>query len=151
MTQPGSTPTALRIERLYTASPERLYEAWTRPEWISRWFAPTPEHTVVVPIFEPEIGGRYRLEFHHSGGNVHIVEGVFRELTPGRRIAMTWGWVHREFPDDTLVTVELTPEGSGTRLVLTHEHLPTVEEQQHHGQGWIGCLARLDSIGEPIQ
>ena len=44
---------------------------------------------------------------------------------------------------NSLISVDLAPEGKGTKLVFTHEQLPTSASRDNHAKGWTGCLDRL--------
>ena len=82
----------LRLERTIAAPPEKVFEAWTRPEVLSRWFAPSDEYEVVVTHLEPRPGGRLRLEMRHRGGNVHVASATFLEVKRPERLVLAWGW-----------------------------------------------------------
>jgi len=142
-TSEARTGVTLRLERTYHAPPERVFDAWIRPDAVAQWFAPSAEYAAVVTALDARPGWRYRVEMRHHGGNVHVVTGVYQELTPPTRLVMTWAWEGQEALGHTLVTVELTPFGSGTRLVLLHEQFPNDAARTEHEKGWIGCLERL--------
>lgn len=132
----------LRLERAIAAAPAKVFEAWTRAEALTRWFAPSPESKTIVHAIEPSVGGRYRIEMQARDGASHVVAGTFREVTAPSRIVFTWKW---EDPGalETLVTVMIEPVGSGSKLVLLHERFPSTDERDKHNQGWEGCLNRL--------
>lgn len=134
---------ALRIERTYDAPPERVFDAWTRADAVAKWFTPSADYQAVVTALDARVGGRYRVEMRHSGGNIHVVTGVYREVAPPARLVMTWAWEGQEALGHTVVTVELTPLGSGTRLVLVHERFPSEAARAEHEKGWTGCLKQL--------
>ena len=142
-TSEARTGIALRLERTYQASPERVFNAWVRPDALAQWFAPSAEYKAVITVLEAHAGGRYRIEMHHQGGKVHVVWGVYRELSPPTRIVMTWAWEGQEVFGHTLVTVEMTPRGTGTHLLLLHEQFPNDAARAEHEKGWTGCLERL--------
>ena len=45
---------------------------------------------------------------------------------------------------ETVVTVELEPQGAGTRLRLTHAGFLDEESRDQHAQAWPQVLAQLD-------
>lgn len=135
--------TTLRIERTIAAPREQVFAAWTQAEALIRWFAPGDAYTCSVPVLEARVGGAYRIEMLHSGGNQHFVGGVYREVTAPSRLVFTWGWEKNPERGETLVTVELFDEGGRTRLVLTHELFPSVEVRDSHHAGWTGGLDKM--------
>lgn len=140
--------TTLRLERTIAAPLEKVFAAWTTPEALIRWFAPTDAYTVEVHELNAVTGGAYTFELVHSGGNRHRVGGKYREVTRPSRLVFSWKW--EEFPErgDTLVTVELTEDAGRTRLVLTHELFPNVEARDGHAGGWNGGLDHLVQVCE---
>ena len=141
--------TALRIERTLRAAPQKVFEAWTQAEALTRWFAPSGEFTVHISELDVRVGGRYRIEMRHVSGRVHTATGRYLEVVPARRLAFTWGWVEDAVGGDGRVTVELTPECGETRLVLVHENLPDADSKEKHAQGWNGCLDQLANKLQP--
>jgi uncharacterized protein YndB with AHSA1/START domain len=143
MATPDARPdTTLRIERTIAAPREKVFEAWTRAEAMTRWFAPGT-HTCRVHALEARAGGAYRVEMRDPEGKSSFVAGVYREITAPSRLVFTWAWEQSPDRGETLVTVELHDEGGGTRLVLTHERFPNTEVRDRHDMGWTGCLANL--------
>lgn len=139
-------PVALRLERKFDASPERVFNAWTNPAAVAKWFGPTPEHHATATALDARVGGHYRIEIRHTGGNVHVAYGTYREVTPPKKIVMTWAWENNTALPESLVTVEFTPSGGGTQLVLTHELLPTEEAREAHKKGWTGCFEKMGTF-----
>jgi uncharacterized protein YndB with AHSA1/START domain len=140
---PSRTANSLRIERRLAAPPERVFAAWTRPEELKQWTAPAPLHVSAAEV-DLRVGGRYRIAMEAPDGAVHVATGEYREIVPGTRLAYTWRWQHwLESHADSLVTVEFTPRGDGTTLVLTHTGLPDEDSVTQHTKGWEGCLANL--------
>jgi uncharacterized protein YndB with AHSA1/START domain len=137
LTSPAS---AVRIERVVPASPERVFAAWTDPALLARWMSPFGRAEAEV---EPWVGGRLRVTM--IGPDVRIDHtGVYRELVPGRRLVFTWQSPYTG-PAPSLVTVELEQVEAGTALTLVHEHLPADQVESHRG-GWAPILDRLRSV-----
>lgn len=147
MMAPKTTSDAptLRLERTFAAPRERVFRAWTDPAELSRWFAPTDEHTTKVIALDVRVGGRYRVEMHSPSGNVHIVVGTFREVRPPEKLVFTWAWEGKDM-GETLVTLEFRDRAGSTDLILTHELFPTQELRDEHSRGWNGCLTRLAKL-----
>lgn len=103
---------AVRFERVYAATPEDLWDAWTSPERISRWLGAQ----VRGPI---EPGGTVTLSWGEDADS--RVELAIRELVPPQ--SLEWGWTVAGEPP-TLLRVEFTAIAGGTLLVLDHSRLP---------------------------
>jgi uncharacterized protein YndB with AHSA1/START domain len=138
-----SPETTLKVRRTFPAPRERVFRAWTDAKELARWFAPSAEYSTQVPELDLKVGGKYRVEMHHKGGNVHRVGGTYREIKPPEKIVFTWSWERDPAARDSLVTVEFRDLGASTEILLTHEQLPDAEQRGKHEQGWNGCLDQL--------
>jgi uncharacterized protein YndB with AHSA1/START domain len=79
-------------------------------------------------------------------GEEFDLAGAYREVVPGRRLVMTWGWRQQQPGHESLVTVSLRPVGQGTELELRHEQYVDMDSQPTHEQGWNGALDKLGTI-----
>jgi uncharacterized protein YndB with AHSA1/START domain len=143
-----STPeiAALRLERTFAATPEEVFDAWTNPEVLQRWWAAQPTWTSPGCEVDPRVGGRYRLRMRTDEGRVYAVGGEYREVDRPHRLVYTWCWEGTDGPDPghvSLVTVEFRPDGAGTTVVLEHGGLTSEESRAGHESGWIGTLDNL--------
>jgi uncharacterized protein YndB with AHSA1/START domain len=138
-----SPEATLKLRRTFQAPRERVFRAWTDPLELGRWFAPSEEYSTLVPVLELQVGGKYRVEMHHKDGNVHKVSGTYREIKPPEKIVFTWAWEHDPEMNESLVTIEFRDLGPSTEILLTHEHLPNVEQRDKHEHGWNGCINQL--------
>ena len=135
--------TSLQIERSIPASPETVYRAWLEAETLKRWFAPSDDYETLIHRADGRVGGGFQVEMRKPDGSVHIATGTYTELVPAKRIAFTWKWENHPEDGDSVISVDLAPEGKGTKLVFTHEQLPTTTSRDNHAKGWVGCLDRL--------
>jgi uncharacterized protein YndB with AHSA1/START domain len=89
------------------------------------------------------VGGRYAVEFSTEDGEQHHVSGVYREVVPKQKLVFTWAW--RTMPErESLVTVLIKPDGTGSILTLIHEQFFDEAARDRHRQGWTGCLDKLE-------
>lgn len=134
---------ALRLERTIAAPPERVFDAFTQPETLARWFGPTDQYTCTLTAPELRVGAPWRIEMVHSGGNRHVAQGTYLEIARPTRLAFTWGYDARPEDPPTVVTVILEAQGKGTKLVLVHERFPSAEVRDRHTGGWTPALDNL--------
>jgi len=142
----SSANVTLQVKRTFRAPRAQVFRAWTDRAELARWFAPSKEYSTIVPELELRVGGRYRVEMHHKGGNVHSVFGTYQEIKPPEKIVFTWRWDGDTSHEDSIVTIEFRDLGSSTEVTLTHERLPNTEERDKHAQGWNGCMDQLAAI-----
>ena len=138
-----TTLPALQMKRTFQAPREKVFRAWTDARELARWFAPSPDYSTVVPELDLRVGGRYVLEMHHKGGNVHKLTGTYREIAPPEKVVFTWSWESGPAALESVVTVEFRDLGSATEVCLTHELLPDAESRGKHEHGWTGCFEQF--------
>lgn len=133
----------LDIERRYDAPPERVWQAWTDPQALSRWFGPGDEGSVTQAHLDLRPGGGYTIAFHTPDGEEHRVSGVYEEVVPPRKLSFSWAW--QSTPDRvSFVTVLLEADGGGTRMSFRHERFFDQAARDNHQRGWTATLAKLD-------
>ena len=134
---------SLTLKRRLNAPPAKVYAAWTDPTQIKRWFGPTQVEALSAAA-DVRVGGRYRIVMRGSDGEEHDVSGVYREVVPNEKLVFTWAW--RTTPErESLVTVTLKADGSGTILTLTHEQFFDEPARDRHRSGWTGALDKLEA------
>jgi uncharacterized protein YndB with AHSA1/START domain len=140
----GEVEVQLELRRVLPATPDVVFEAWTRPELMMAWLAPKPMTTPVARVDLRE-GGAYRVEMQASDGTRFVATGTYLEVIPGERLVFTWG---QEGPGrvETLVTIELHRRGDETELVLRHARFISSEQRDSHREGWGSALEKLAEL-----
>jgi uncharacterized protein YndB with AHSA1/START domain len=103
------------IERIVNAPIEKVWQAITDKDKMKQWYFDVPE-------FKPVPG----TEFSFEAGNkdrkfIHLCKVI--EVVDGRKLKHSWRYEGE--PGDSFVTWELSEEGEGTKVKLTHEGLET--------------------------
>ena len=79
----------VRIERVFNAPRERVWDAMTKPDLVAQWWG--RGNKLVVERMELVRGGHWRF-VEHSDHGVHGFEGRYREVTPPERIVESFEW-----------------------------------------------------------
>jgi uncharacterized protein YndB with AHSA1/START domain len=139
-----ATKPSLTLKRRINAAPEKVFSAWIDPEKVKRWMGPG-EVKVLQVESDPRTGGRYRWLMQAPDGEQHDVSGVYREVIPNQKLVFTWAW--KSTPErESLVTVEVKPDGDGSMLTLTHEQFADDEARDRHQQGWTGAMEKFEKF-----
>ena len=132
----------LTLTRHLPVSPEVVFDAWTTPDHMANWLSPMT--TASVPRLDLRVGGEFQIDMH-GGEKVHIHPGRYLEIDRPNKLVFTWlseGTQQQE----TVVTLELEPDGDGTALTLTHERFPTAESRDNHEKGWTAIVEKLGGV-----
>jgi len=125
----------IRLERVYPQAPSKVWRALTVPELVARWWAPGD--------IRAEVGHRFEMDMGKWGKQPCEVLEVELERRFSYRFA--------EPTLNTVITWELAPESSGTRLTLVHQGFDLespVGRRAYEGMkpGWPGILERIATV-----
>lgn len=139
MTGRTTSDDTVEIRQLVDASVETVFEAWTEPEHVKKWWSPSETTTCTLCEIDLRVGGRYRLDMHDAADQSTCkVNGQFREISPPNRLVYTWNAeTHQGTVTNSLVTVEFYRKGRRqTEVVLRHSSLPDTPIRHGHRQTW---------------
>lgn len=134
------------IKRIFPCSKRELFDAWSRPSLLARWFFASQEPrqpSTVTANFT--VGGHYEVIMHHATGDFRH-HGEYRAINRYHHIAFSW---NSHLVENSLVTLdfrELSP--NRTELTLTHTQFPDAEVRGKHVDGWTRCLDNLQRLLE---
>lgn len=152
MTDQLSQPTqniGLEITRSLAADCETVFDYFTSPEKLSRWFAPDPSMKTIVHELDLKVGGKYKIEMaNEAEGASYIVVGEYKTIDRPNQVEFSWHWESEPEDEVSVVSIQLKPNGDQTELTIVHNQFDTQESCDKHGQGWDGCLNRLVSAVE---
>jgi uncharacterized protein YndB with AHSA1/START domain len=135
------------VDRVYDASPDRAFAAWSDPRAKARWFHDSEEEFE----FDFRVGGWERRRGMLPDGREYTFQAVYWDIVPGRRIVYTYDMLLDGIRISVSVaTVEFKPERGGTRLVFTEQGTfldgHETPARREHGMGSL-----LDSLGHWLQ
>jgi uncharacterized protein YndB with AHSA1/START domain len=150
VTERSVTHDTFVLERSYPAAPARVFAAWADPAAKARWFASPEEWGPDEFELDFRVGGRELSRGGPEGGPLISYEARYQDIVPGERIVYTYAMqVDAALISVSVATVELRPEGGGTRLVLTEQgayldgHDTAAQRQQ-------GAGGLLDALGAEL-
>jgi uncharacterized protein YndB with AHSA1/START domain len=140
--------TLLRIERRFRASAERVFDAWTDPAVAGAWLFTTPASERHAVSIDAKVGGRWEIIDRRDGVDYRAI-GEYLELDRPRRLVTTFA-MPQFSPDAARLTVEITPDGAGCLMVLTHEPLPP-QAVDATRDGWLAMFDGLDEVLQGLE
>jgi uncharacterized protein YndB with AHSA1/START domain len=116
----------LVITRTFNGSARIVFEAWTKPELLKRWWAPKSTGLSLLSCeADVRVGGSYRFVFvfGHDASKPMAFFGRYIEVTPHSRLV----WTNDEGDDGGAVTTVTFEEKGGKTLLVVHELYPSKE------------------------
>jgi uncharacterized protein YndB with AHSA1/START domain len=113
-----TTPTDREVvlTRVFDAPRRMVFDAFTKPELLKRWFGPRGWSLVVCEI-DLKVGGAFRFVLRGPDGRDMGMRGVYRELAPPERSVHVESF--DDFPGESQVTTLLVEQGGKTTLTAT--------------------------------
>jgi uncharacterized protein YndB with AHSA1/START domain len=132
----------VRIERTFAASAEDVFDAWTSPEVMRRWFHCAPDWATPEADVDLRVGGKVRVLMRKPDGTEVEAQGEYTLIDRPHRLVMTW-----TFDDDSsneqLIELTFSESGGSTTVLLVNSGISTAERRDAQDWGWHGCLDQL--------
>ena len=140
---------SVKLHRVLTASPEKVYRAFTESDALSRWIAPDG-FTCTIHSMEVKVGGKFKMSFKNfTTGKSHSFGGEYLEIIPNEKLVYTDVFDDTNLPGTMTTTVILKKVSCGTDLTITQENIPSVIPIEHCYIGWQQSLQYLSKLVEP--
>jgi uncharacterized protein YndB with AHSA1/START domain len=137
----------LVLTRTFNGPARIVFEAWTKPEMLKRWWVPKSSGMSLLSCeLDVRVGGRYRFELGGLDASKSMAFfGRYLEVIPNSRLV----WTNEESDQDSVTTVTFEEKGGKTLLVL-HELYPSKEALDASIAGMEGGMqetfAQLDEL-----
>ena len=142
-------PNTVRLHRVLTTKPEKVYRAFTEPDALAKWLPPNG-FTCTVHQLEAKVGGARRLSFRNfTTGISHSFGGKYVELVRGERLRYADIFDDPNLPGEVQVTVTLKQVFVGTEVSIVQEGLPDAIPVEACYLGWQDSLRNLARLVEP--
>ena len=139
----------LELKRTLPAAPSVVFELFTNPTELARWWGPEGFSTPSMD-YDPRVGESYRIEMRPPDGDAFHLTGEFRAVESPTRLAYTFRWEPPD-PNDVETVVELSfrDRGESTEVELGQGPFRTEARRALHRDGWTDSFNRLEALLSP--
>jgi uncharacterized protein YndB with AHSA1/START domain len=118
------------VTRTFDAPAYLVFEAWTKPELMKRWWVPRSVPMSLVSCeMDVRVGGRYRLSFEMDAMPPMDFFGRYLDVIPNARLV----WTNEEGGEAGSVTTVTFEERDGKTTVVVSELYPSKEALEADG------------------
>ena len=135
---------AVRIEISFNATREKVWEAWTEPEYILQWFGSDLNGKGLRANMNVEQGGSYEITFKDGDETEHTCMGKYLIVKKFRQLSFTWEWKN-ERGVESLVNISFDSINVGTAMIFEHKNLGTASAHNYL-IGWKRTFLKLERI-----
>ena len=134
------------VKRTFNGPARLVFEAWTKPELLERWWAPKSMGVSLLSCeADVRVGGKYRFVFGHDASKTMAFFGSYLEVTPHSRLV----WTNEEDEGGGAVTTVTFEEKGDQTLLVLHELHPSKEAVDGaiaFGAGTCETFEQLDEL-----
>ena len=131
----------VRVTRRFTASAERVFDAWLDVDRARRFLFSTSTGQIVRAEIDARVGGRFLFVDRRDGQDVEHF-GTYLDIDRPRRLVFTFGVTGAD--GETRVAIDIAPIETGCELTLTHEGVPD-EYADRTEKGWTTIVEGIAS------
>jgi uncharacterized protein YndB with AHSA1/START domain len=135
----------VRIQRTFAASAEDVFDAWTSPEVMQRWFHCGHDWTTPEADVDLRLGGNVRVVMRRPDGTEVVAHGAYTLIDRPHQLVMTW-----TFDDDPsneqLIELSFSETAGATTVQMVNSSISTDERRDGQDQGWHRCLDQLERV-----
>ncbi len=137
----------LTIERTFNAPLQLVWDAWTRPEHIIKWWGPKGMDTK-VEVHDFKVGGHWKYIMKMPDGRDFIAEGQYKEIEAPIKLVTTADF--RPMTEGVVLEVILEEKGDQTQFTfnVVHQTEEYCKQQEAMGfyNGWGSTFDRLEEL-----
>jgi uncharacterized protein YndB with AHSA1/START domain len=136
-------PSTVKLHRVFTAPPERVFRAFIDPDALVKWMAPHG-FTAKVHHLDAKVGGSYKMSFSNfTTGTSQSFGGTYHEIMPNQLLRYTDQFDDPNLPGQIEVTIQLHPVSVGTEVHITQSGIPDLIPAEACYLGWQESLQLL--------
>ena len=133
----------VRIERTFAASAEDVFDAWTNPEVMRRWFHPAPDWDTPEAEVDLRVGGNVRVVMRKPDGTETGAQGEYTLIDRPHRLVMTWTF-DAASSNEQLIELFFSESDGSTTVLMVNSGISTDARRDAQDEGWNGCFDQLE-------
>lgn len=151
------------ITRVFNATRDQVWTAWTDPEYLKKWWGPK-NYTAPTIKNDMRVGGKYHYAMQAQDGQLIWSTGTYKEIRYLEKIVATDSFADDKgnivpaaqygmpegMPDELLITVTFEDQGNKTKLTINHRDFPP-SFVQDCTNGWNESLDKLETVLKSMQ
>ena len=142
-------PGTVRLHRVFTTTPQKVYRAFLEADAMAKWLPPNG-FTCTVHHLDAKTGGGFKMSFRNfTTGASHSFGGKYLELKPGERLRYTTLFDDPNLLGEITVTVTLKKVMVGTDVAIVQDGIPDAIPVEACYLGWQQSLRNLARLVEP--
>ncbi len=142
-------PGTVRLHRVLSTTPEKVYRAFLEPDAMAKWLPPNG-FACTMHHMDAKVGGTFKASFRNfTTCQSHSFGGEYVELIPNERLRYTDKFDDPNLPGTMAVTVTLKKVMVGTELNVVQEGIPDAIPVEMCYLGWQQSLENLAKLVEP--
>jgi uncharacterized protein YndB with AHSA1/START domain len=138
------TKDAVFIETTIHQSLEKVWEAWTEPSVIMKWFGSDPKGEVLRAKLDVRPGGSFEVTFKDSDQTEHTCYGTYNEIEKLSKLTFTWHW-KSEPSVESFVVLLLFEQGKSTKMQFEHINVGS-GSKHNYAKGWQSTFLKLEQL-----
>lgn len=139
----------VKLHRVFTAPPERVFKAFIDPDALVKWMAPHG-FTAKVHHLDAKVGGTYKMSFSNfSTGSSHSFGGTYHEIIPNQLLRYSDQFDDSNLPGNIEMIIQFKAVSVGTEVHITQSGIPEVIPVEACYLGWQESLQLLTLLVTP--
>ena len=134
----------VRIERTFDAPAEAVFDAWTSPEVMRRWWHAGPSWETAEAEVDLRVGGKVRVVMRGPDGSEVDAQGEYTRIERPQRLEMTWTFSDDPSNTQQLIELSFSELEGATTVAMVNSGIATDERRDAQDYGWRGCFDELE-------
>ena len=137
-----------QVQKTFTASPQRVYEAWTHFDSLRAWWHPAGGYTLTESNTEVKTGCKIDYRFRSEEGADAQLTGTYRNVEPEALLDYDWTWETSDKDTSAAsaqhIEIRFEAEGEGCKVSVSQTQDAELEKEAVQ-QSWDEAMENLQS------